>query len=74
MGPHSKMIVTGDSTQVDLPSHQKSGLSDSLQILKHIKGIGQVHLDAKDVVRHKIVKEIIQAYDDAQAKPANKTK
>ena len=63
MGPNSKMIVTGDQSQVDLPRHQKSGLSESVKILKNVKGIATVELTAKDVVRHKLVKQIISAYD-----------
>ena len=57
------MIVTGDQSQVDLPNHQKSGLSESVRILRNVKGIATVELTAKDVVRHKLVKQIIGAYD-----------
>ncbi|WP_194777133.1 PhoH family protein [Pararhodonellum marinum] len=63
MGPNSKVIVTGDQTQVDLPTKQKSGLKEALKILKDVKGIGVVHLSGKDVIRHKLVKSIIEAYD-----------
>ncbi len=63
MGPHSKVIVTGDQTQVDLPKRQKSGLNESLRILKDVKGIGVVRLSGKDVIRHRLVKSIIEAYD-----------
>ncbi len=63
MGPNSKVIVTGDQSQVDLPAKQKSGLSESLRILQDVKGIGVVRLTGKDVVRHKLVKSIIAAYD-----------
>lgn len=63
MGPNSKVIVTGDYTQIDLPKKQKSGLIESIRILKDIKGIGFIELSGKDVVRHKLVKEIISAYD-----------
>jgi phosphate starvation-inducible PhoH-like protein len=66
MGPSSKVIVTGDISQIDLPRNQQSGLSESLKILKGVKGIARVDLDAKDVVRHKLVKDIIQAYDKHQ--------
>ncbi len=62
MGPMSKVIVTGDTTQIDLPKKQRSGLIEAAKILKNIKGIGFVELDASDVVRHRLVKEIIQAY------------
>ena len=63
MGPESKVIITGDTTQVDLPHNQKSGLSESIAILKDVEGIGVIHLDGRDVVRHKLVKEIIKAYE-----------
>jgi len=63
MGPSSKVIVTGDMTQVDLPRNQQSGLTEAYHILKHIKGIAFIHLDSTDVVRHKLVKEIIKAYE-----------
>jgi len=62
MGPNSKMIVTGDDTQVDLPHNQTSGLKQALNILNGIKGVGLVKLNTVDVVRHKIVKDIIKAY------------
>jgi phosphate starvation-inducible PhoH-like protein len=68
MGPNSKMIITGDQTQIDLPHKQKSGLVDSIHILKGIQGIGFVFLDEKDVLRHKLVKRIIEAYDDNEAR------
>jgi phosphate starvation-inducible PhoH-like protein len=63
MGPNSKVIVTGDMTQVDLPRNQISGLTEAYHILKHIKGIAFIHLDSTDVVRHKLVREIIKAYE-----------
>ncbi|WP_162417907.1 PhoH family protein [Cyclobacterium roseum] len=63
MGPNSRVIITGDQSQVDLPSKQKSGLRESLRILKDVKGIGVVHLSGKDVVRHRLVKSIIEAYE-----------
>lgn len=62
MGPNSKMIVTGDRSQIDLPGKQKSGLVEALEILKNIEEIGIVELDSKDVVRHKLVGKIINAY------------
>jgi len=62
MGPESKMIVTGDTSQIDLPSKQKSGLVESVRILKDVKGIGQVELNERDVVRHRLVRDIIEAY------------
>ncbi|GHE65227.1 PhoH family protein [Roseivirga thermotolerans] len=63
MGPNSKVIVTGDKSQVDLPRHQHSGLAEAVRLLSNVKGIVTVELDTKDVVRHKLVKEIINAYD-----------
>jgi len=63
MGPNSKVIVTGDKSQVDLPGHQNSGLAQAVKLLSNVKGISTVELDTKDVVRHKLVKEIINAYD-----------
>jgi len=68
MGPNSKVIITGDMSQVDLPKKQKSGLAESINILKNVKGIGFVKLDGKDVVRHRLVKSIIEAYDKAEDK------
>lgn len=62
MGPESKMIITGDPTQVDLPSNQRSGLREAIRILKDVRGIGFVELTDKDVVRHRLVKDIIDAY------------
>ncbi len=63
MGPESKVVITGDTSQVDLPKHQNSGLVESINILKGVKGIGVIHLESKDVVRHKLVKQIIEAYE-----------
>ena len=62
IGPESKVIVTGDRTQVDLPPRQTSGLIQAVEILRGVKGIGFVELDEKDVVRHPLVKDIIKAY------------
>jgi phosphate starvation-inducible protein PhoH and related proteins len=63
MGPSAKFIVTGDVTQIDLPTKQPSGLIQATKILKGISGIDFIYLDAADVVRHKLVKDIIRAYD-----------
>ncbi|MCL4133808.1 UNVERIFIED_CONTAM: hypothetical protein GTU68_053493 [Idotea baltica] len=62
MGKNAKFIITGDPGQVDLPKRQVSGLKGSLLALKDIKGISIVHLDENDVIRHRLVKEIITAY------------
>ena len=67
MGPLSKAIITGDKTQIDLPTKQKSGLNEALHILKDIKGIGFIELDDRDVVRHKLVRDILKAYEKAEA-------
>jgi phosphate starvation-inducible PhoH-like protein len=63
MGPNAKLIITGDLTQIDLPRKQQSGLGKALRLLKNIKGIAQIQLDTDDVVRHRLVKEIVHAYD-----------
>jgi phosphate starvation-inducible PhoH-like protein len=63
LGPESKAVVTGDVTQIDLGDARQSGLVLIQQVLKDVKGIGFVYLSQKDVVRHKLVKEIIEAFD-----------
>lgn len=67
MGPNSKVIITGDQTQVDLPNRQKSGLKEALHVLRDVKNIGIVSLSGKDVIRHKLVKSIIEAYEKDEA-------
>jgi phosphate starvation-inducible protein PhoH and related proteins len=62
MGPDSKMIVTGDTSQIDLPRNQRSGLKEAVRILYDVKGIGFVELSERDVVRHRLVRDIIEAY------------
>jgi phosphate starvation-inducible PhoH-like protein len=62
MGPDSKVIITGDQSQIDLPRNQHSGFIQAIQVLKGLEGIGFVTLDETDVVRHKLVKSIIKAY------------
>lgn len=66
MGMNTKMIVTGDITQIDLPRDARSGLLHALQILNHVKGIGFIHLEKKDIVRHKLVQRIVEAYEKSQ--------
>ena len=66
MGPTAKFIVTGDITQIDLPKVQHSGLHTGLRILADIKGIDIIYLNGDDVVRHKLVKNILRAYGDIQ--------
>ena len=63
MGRGTKMIITGDMTQIDLPNSQKSGLIEALHILSGVEGIGIVNLSQKDIVRHKLVTRIVNAYD-----------
>lgn len=63
MGMNTKMIVTGDMTQIDLPSSQTSGLVQALRILKGVKGISFIELNKKDIVRHKLVTRIVEAYE-----------
>lgn len=63
MGWNTKMIITGDMTQIDLPREQKSGLKEALKILTDIEGIGIVELNQKDIVRHKLVTKIVNAYE-----------
>ncbi|KAA3623877.1 MAG: PhoH family protein [Bacteroidetes bacterium] len=70
LGPSAKCIVTGDLSQVDLPRHQKSGLRTAINILGDLKGISSVYLNADDVVRHRLVKEIIKAYEKESEKNA----
>lgn len=66
IGASAKAIITGDLTQVDLPKNQKSGLAKASRILKNIDGIAHIELDEADVVRHRLVKQIIRAYDKEQ--------
>jgi phosphate starvation-inducible PhoH-like protein len=68
IGPSAKCIITGDLSQIDLPKNQQSGLQKTSEMLKNIKGIGVVELDREDVVRHRLVKDIIEAFDKEAAK------
>jgi phosphate starvation-inducible PhoH-like protein len=73
IGPSAKCIITGDLTQIDLPYNQVSGLRQNLRMLEQIDGIESVYLTAEDVVRHRLVKEIIKAYDrDANERKARR--
>ena len=63
MGNNSRIVVSGDVTQVDLPPHTRSGLTDALQRLNGIKGVAEVRMSRSDIVRHRLVQEIVQAYD-----------
>ena len=68
MGWNTKMIITGDMTQIDLPKNTRSGLGEALEILQNIKGISIVEMDQKDIVRHKLVTSIVDAYEKHDAK------
>ena len=70
LGMNAKMIVTGDMTQIDLPSQQVSGLVQAVRILSRVKGVGRIEFNKKDIVRHKLVQRIVEAYEqhDEQAK------
>ena len=63
MGQNTKMIITGDLTQIDLPRNVKSGLKEAKEVLKDVKGIAFVEMDEKDIVRHKLVTRIVDAYN-----------
>lgn len=67
MGPDSKMIVTGDTSQIDLPANQRSGLKEAVRILNEINSIGFIELNERDVVRHRLVRDIIEAYGKAKS-------
>jgi phosphate starvation-inducible PhoH-like protein len=75
IGPNAKAIITGDPTQIDLPKNQQSGLFKAARILKNIEGISHIELDEEDVVRHRLVKQIIKAYnkDDVKTTEARTT-
>ena len=63
LGFNSKMVVTGDITQIDLPDGKRSGLKEAIKVLKNIEDIGVVRFNEKDVVRHRLVQDIIKAYE-----------
>ena len=63
MGMNSKIVVTGDVSQIDLPAQQKSGLVDALQILRNVEGVAKVEFDVRDIVRHQLVQRIVEAYE-----------
>ena len=68
MGLQSKVVVSGDTSQVDLPSHTKSGLIDAIGRLRHIEGFANVVLGKDDIVRHRLVQEIVRAYEEGPKK------
>lgn len=63
MGTYSQIVVTGDTTQIDLPSHVQSGLTDAILRLSAISGVGMVQLTGEDIVRHRLVREVVRAYE-----------
>lgn len=72
IGANAKAIITGDMTQVDLPKNQRSGLEKATRILQNVDGIAHIELDEEDVVRHRLVKAIIRAYDKDHEKEQNR--
>ncbi len=68
MGEGSQVVVSGDTTQIDLPPHTKSGLIDALSRLRDIEGFAKVHLSTEDIVRHRIVQDIVRAYEEGSKK------
>ncbi len=65
MGKNAKIVVSGDVSQIDLPKHQKSGLKEAVQLLRGVEGIGFVEMSSEDIIRHKLVAQIVKAYDKA---------
>lgn len=65
MGPTSKVMINGDRSQIDLPRHQRSGLMDALHTLRDVKGIGFIEMQPEDVMRHRLVRDIVDAYSKA---------
>jgi phosphate starvation-inducible PhoH-like protein len=72
LGENSRMIVTGDPSQVDLPPGQKSGLAEAVKLLSGVEGVGHAAFTAQDVVRHELVGRIVEAYDRNAGKRENK--
>jgi phosphate starvation-inducible PhoH-like protein len=68
MGLQSKVVVSGDTSQVDLPPHTKSGLIDAIGRLRHVEGYAYVELSKGDIVRHRLVQEIVRAYEEGSKK------
>ena len=74
LGFNSKMVITGDITQIDLPDAHKSGLVDAMRVLKNVEDIAITRFTEKDVVRHKLVQDIIKAYEKAYSENERKGK
>lgn len=73
MGMNTKMIITGDTTQIDLPPHTRSGLVDAVETLHSVEGISVVRMDKKDIVRHRLVTRIVEAYEHQQTNTENES-
>ncbi|MER3462261.1 MAG: phosphate starvation-inducible protein PhoH, partial [Armatimonadota bacterium] len=73
MGFNSRVVITGDVTQIDLPKAQKSGLIEAMRILKDIEGIAMIYFRESDVVRHPLVARIVKAYEFSQHSPGGET-
>ena len=71
LGMNSKMVVTGDVTQIDLPRSTRSGLLSALRILRDVKGIGVIEYQKKDIVRHPLVQRIVDAYENRKEEEEN---
>lgn len=69
LGTGSKMVISGDTTQIDLPANRRSGLLDAMNRLERVPGCRRVHLGGEDIVRHPLVQKIVEAYDDAEDEP-----
>jgi phosphate starvation-inducible PhoH-like protein len=74
MGNDSQVVVTGDTTQIDLPPHVPGGLNDAMERLADVEGVAVVQLSGRDIVRHRLVRDIVRAYDedDRAKKPRKK--
>jgi phosphate starvation-inducible PhoH-like protein len=66
MGVNSKFIMTGDTTQIDLPRRNESGLTQAMRILAQVEGVSIIKFDERDIVRHKLVKKIVRAYENEE--------
>jgi phosphate starvation-inducible PhoH-like protein len=66
MGQGSRIVVTGDTTQTDLPTHVHSGMLDAIHRLEKVEGVATVRLTGRDIVRHRLVREIVRAYETEQ--------
>jgi phosphate starvation-inducible protein PhoH and related proteins len=74
MGEESRIVVTGDVTQVDLPAHVTSGMSDATERLKDLEGVAVVELTGRDIVRHRLVRQIVEAYDTTRPRGGKRKK